>query len=289
MECADSNFRRQKHHLLIGETMKRLILAIVLFACIPFIYSANVPNILDNPVAVITGGTINGTTIGATTPAAGSFNPLNVGSVGTQAILQSDAANEISQRNGINAQANRLHNTFTDINNGEWYEQSWASNVLTIAAKANGSGTARRIDIVGTPTNDSAAAGAVGEVLSCVLTSGSAVSLTTATTANVCTINTLSAGDWDCNGMVDYTPGATTSITQLQQGLAVTSATLGGSDTFTGEATAAQIPTALTISLTIPLVRQSIAVATQIWLVARASFTASTLSAYGSMRCRRQR
>jgi hypothetical protein len=58
----------------------------------------------------------------------------------------------------------------------------------------------------GTATNDSAAAGQVGEVISSVVTSGVAVA--TGATATVGSI-ALTAGDWDVMGEVWFAPGST--------------------------------------------------------------------------------
>lgn len=58
-----------------------------------------------------------------------------------------DAANILAQRNGTNAQAFRLYNTFTDASNYERGFMNWASNVLEIGAEAAGTGTLRNIRI----------------------------------------------------------------------------------------------------------------------------------------------
>jgi hypothetical protein len=76
-----------------------------------------------------------------------------------------------------------------------------------------------------TSTNDSAAAGSLGEVLTATVASGSAVSLTTATSANIATLS-VTAGDWDCAAQVTHNAAATTSVTLLQIGISVTTATL---------------------------------------------------------------
>lgn len=62
-----------------------------------------------------------------------------------------DAAAILAQRNGTNAQAFRVYNTWTDASNGEWGAFGWktTSNTLTIGAQANGSGTLRKLQLVG--------------------------------------------------------------------------------------------------------------------------------------------
>jgi predicted nucleic acid-binding protein len=63
-----------------------------------------------------------------------------------------------------------------------------------------------------TQTNDSAAAGKVGEFITSNIVVGSAVALTTGTAANVTSVS-LTAGDWDVCGEVDLSTAATTNVT----------------------------------------------------------------------------
>lgn len=145
-------------------------------------------------------------------------------------------------------------------------------------------------NIVGTTTNDSATTGNIGEYQSTQNAGGGAlVALTTNTAANV-TSQSLSAGDWDVWGVVDYTFAATTSITALQQGISTTSATLSGQDTYASFVTAAMVPTnAKDMALNTPMVRKSLASTTTVYLVAKAVFTVDTCSAYGTIYARRVR
>lgn len=144
--------------------------------------------------------------------------------------------------------------------------------------------------IVGTTAANSANAGSVGEVATCTIATGSSVTLGTGTTSNVCSINTLSAGDWDCNGAVDFTFGATTSYTNLVGSISTTTATLGAQDSKFDYETAANVPTASAdATWVLPTVRVNISSATQVFLVAQATFSISSLKAYGTLRCRRMR
>lgn len=122
----------------------------------------------------------------------------------------------------------------------------------------------------------------IGEVISGVLASGSAVSLTTATAKTVTSIN-LPAGEWDIEGVVDFLPAGTTSITQLSHGVSETADTLGGQDTFGQLSIAANVPGANVIALPTPESRISLAAPATIYLIAKATFTVSTMTAYGSI------
>jgi hypothetical protein len=58
-------------------------------------------------------------------------------------------SNIIEMLNGTNAQTFRIYNTFTDASNYERGFMRWSSNVLQIGAEAAGTGTLRKIAIVG--------------------------------------------------------------------------------------------------------------------------------------------
>lgn len=63
--------------------------------------------------------------------------------IGGDAVLTRDAANTLAQRNGTNAQAFRLYNTYTDGSNYERALIGWSGNVFYVAPSAAGTGTAR--------------------------------------------------------------------------------------------------------------------------------------------------
>jgi hypothetical protein len=58
-----------------------------------------------------------------------------------------DAANILALRNGVNAQAYRIYNTFTDTSNYERAKFAWESNVLRIGTEKLGTGVARALEI----------------------------------------------------------------------------------------------------------------------------------------------
>lgn len=150
--------------------------------------------------------------------------------------------------------------------------------------------------VLGTTANDSASAGFLGEFVTATVATGSAVALVTGVTSNVTSIS-LTAGDWDVSGTVDLNFAATTSYTQLTAGISLTSATLAGqagggglgTDPNSAFATPAQVPTALPFSIEIAPVRISLSATTTVFLVANATFTVSTLAAFGTIRARRVR
>jgi hypothetical protein len=60
-------------------------------------------------------------------------------------FLVRDAANTLAQRNGVNAQAFNLYNTYTDASNYERGFMRFVSNVLQIGSEKLGTGTARAL------------------------------------------------------------------------------------------------------------------------------------------------
>jgi len=145
------------------------------------------------------------------------------------------------------------------------------------------------VAIVGTATNDNAAAGQYGEFVSTTVLSGASVALATGVSSNVASV-TLGAGDWDVSGCIAFTFGATTSYTNLAGGASsATGALPAQQNTFDYE-TAATVPTAgADMSWVIPTQRFSLSASTTIFLVAQGTFTVSTLKAYGIIRARRVR
>ncbi len=175
---------------------------------------------------------------------------------------------------------------------------SSASGILTSAELATmltdetGSGanvhetspTINTPNIVGTSTNDNAAAGSVGEFVSSTVTLGSPVALTTATAANITSIS-LTAGDWDVSGNTNvlYTGANTVSIGWIS----TTSATLPDADkryqiSITNAGTVVE-------AVGIATSRLSLAGTTTVYLSVSATFSTGGASGYGNIYARRRR
>lgn len=141
--------------------------------------------------------------------------------------------------------------------------------------------------VTGTTTNDTAAVGFIGEYVTAVIIKANAIALTTLVTANVTSIS-LTAGEWDVTGVIDFTPAATTTTVYMQGGISLTSAATGGQDTsFTNPFSIAT--TAVDSALPCPIVQLKLSATTTVFLIATASFAVSTLKAYGTIRARRVR
>lgn len=180
--------------------------------------------------------------------------------------------------------------------NGVWINDTAAAGVPNILrVSKNGSdfltvASSGAVSLFGSSTNDSAATGFVGEYVESAVASGSSVALTTATSANITSI-TLGAGDWDVRGAVLFTFGATTSYTNLIGDFSQTSATLDGvTSHYFDYTTPATVPTAaFDQAWAMPTARFSLSGSTTIFLVTQATFTVSTLKAYGRIHARRVR
>lgn len=140
--------------------------------------------------------------------------------------------------------------------------------------------------VAGTTTNDSAPAGYIGEFVSSLVASGSPVSLTNNTAANVTSIS-LTAGDWDVEGNVNFS-GTTATVTAGTGGISSTSATLptDGSEVYDGTVTTLLSDVS---SVTLPRKRMSLAATTTVYMVAKKAFSAGTVVAFGSLNARRVR
>jgi hypothetical protein len=139
--------------------------------------------------------------------------------------------------------------------------------------------------IVGTITNDSAAAGSIGEYISSYQASGVSLSTTTPTTI---TSISLTAGDWDVEGCVNVVPPAST-MQIIIAGISTTPATLP-TGTFSGLSEISHSTGFLaTVSLPTGSTRISIASTTTVYLVAEVGLSSGSATGGGSISARRRR
>lgn len=131
----------------------------------------------------------------------------------------------------------------------------------------------------GRNVNTAPSASMLGEEIRSAIASGSAVSLTTATAANVTSIS-LTAGIWDVSGLVMFTGTPTGGTPYFSASINTTSATQG---TLGDNAATSQTPpiSGADNALVVPTYRISLNSTTTTYLVARADFSSGTCSAYG--------
>jgi hypothetical protein len=138
--------------------------------------------------------------------------------------------------------------------------------------------------IVGTTTNDNANAGSYGEYLT---NNTSATSLTSGAPANAVSVS-LTAGDWDVQGVAQFNPAGSTTSTLRVVGINTVSATR---PTGLGQEVVEQLAAAAgTGQVSVcPVTRISIASTTTVYVVVLASFSVSTMTVDGFIRARRVR
>lgn len=143
--------------------------------------------------------------------------------------------------------------------------------------------------IIGTTTNDAAAALSVGEYLT-TSSNALATSVTTNTATDLLTLS-LTAGDWDVWGTVTYFGNGATVVLLSDAWVSTASATRPVSEfrqsfvfgaAFTPYATGP-------ISINAPMTRVSVASTTNVYLQAYSAFTTSTTTAGGAIYARRRR
>lgn len=154
------------------------------------------------------------------------------------------------------------------------------------------------VAVHGTNTNDSAAAGFVGETLTGTLVRSSATSLTTSTSKTITSIS-VTAGDWQICGGVQFKTAAGTSVTSLYAAASLTTNTLPAADTQfvpTSNEIRADIDEPATVPgsnsdtpLPFPCYRASFSGTTNLFLVANATFSVSTMTGYGFIQATRTR
>lgn len=146
--------------------------------------------------------------------------------------------------------------------------------------------------IVGTTTNDSANAGSVGEYITSTVLTGSAVSLSNGTAANVTSVS-LTAGDWMCAGNLAYNANGATTVAAASGWVSTVSAAFptvpnSGSYSTWAQATTVTVPNGMPV-LSLSPARFSLAGTTTVFLEGSSSFAANTMSIYGFIGCRRMR
>ncbi len=143
--------------------------------------------------------------------------------------------------------------------------------------------------IIGTTTNDSAAAGSVGEFISSVVAYPGA-SVTSGVAKNVTSIS-LTAGDWDVWGNILFAVANTTVVNQGIGWISTTSAALPSLEQvgWFQYGTGGMTSNSVSVAVTAPQQRISIASTTTIYLSTQANFTISTITASGFIYARRRR
>lgn len=159
-----------------------------------------------------------------------------------------------------------------------------AGDDTNVALVLNGKGN-EGTRIQGIANGGTVLSGYVGEVISSVIPSASATSLTTSTAKNVTSIS-LTAGDWDVYGnvLLVATSGGSVMTTQAAW-CSLTSATLPDSSLYNGVGSAAN-PLSFG-GFSAPFLRVNVSSTTTVYLGAYATFASGTVTACGGIYARR--
>lgn len=198
--------------------------------------------------------------------------------------FQASNAAESGSNVGSDLAVGRYNDAGTFVDNPFVITRSTGLTTIGILTVSGNLTPSQTNGIVGTTTNNNANAGSVGEYTTATNT---ATALTTATGAN-CTSVSLTAGDWDVQSVILFSPAATTSITALYSAVNTVSANPGSLGNYTKVASATQVPNNNSV-VTSPVVRISLSGTTTVFAVGRADFTVSTMTCDGFIRARRVR
>ncbi len=161
--------------------------------------------------------------------------------------------------------------------------QFWTAGIM--AASISGSNQA--FTAKGTNTNDSAAAGYIGEY---VVNRASNVNAPTSTQYGDVTSISLTAGDWDVSGVVNVTPGSGVAIVYALIGISITSGNSGAGLTFGDNQIDSVGPTATSdCGLSIPNYRIQLTGTTTVYLKMQAQYSSGTPLFSGRISARRAR
>jgi len=138
--------------------------------------------------------------------------------------------------------------------------------------------------LVGTTTNDNAAAGKVGEYIGSNIAAASAININNATETNLTSIS-LTAGDWDVWGNITYIPTGLSN--NFQSSISLVSST--GSDGSLKALTNAAATSGVPWGHNAPNQRLSLSGTTTIYLVGFLAFTTGTATFCGNLGARRAR
>ena len=140
----------------------------------------------------------------------------------------------------------------------------------------------------GNPTGTAAPAGAIGEYKNVVVAVVSATPITTATAVGLMSLS-LTAGDWDCYATASRNLTSSTSFTIMEASINATSGTIGtqGTEGTVINHTAANVFGVTGWDQLIGPVKELLSATTNVFLSVDDTFSASTSSGYGQLRCRR--
>lgn len=222
------------------------------------------------------------------------FWPSGGLSIGATAVAGADPGDGVLKINGVQASYISSDNAyfnggiFDSVGNSS--DDAGGDSAIFMGDNASG-GNWINISTIGLTTfavnnGGAASAGQLGEYVESKIAVGSAVSLTTATSANVTSIS-LTAGDWEVSSNVNFVETGTTA-TEIVAGVSSTTATVptDGTEVYNGSL---GVSISGKSSATPKSRRFLLGTTTTVYLTAKGTFSLGTLTAFGSIAARRIR
>lgn len=237
-------------------------------------------------------GTVSGTgfsnylasppAIGGTTAGSGAFTTLGASGI----LTSTNATQSTTSANGAITTAGGIGVTGNINVGGTITGGGTVTGVTGAFTNVTTSGTITPTypgGVVGNKTGSNVTAGSVGEYLT---NTTSGTSMTTSGSSYNCTSLSLTAGDWDVSGSVQFVPAAGTTVSGIDAGISTTSATLGALGSL--NTVAATLTTSISQYQSTPVVRENVSGTTTVYLVGQASFGTSTMTCNGFIEARRR-
>lgn len=210
---------------------------------------------------------------------------VNNGDIVAYSILDPSGASEVGFGTYTSSGTTLTRNPTTSTNANAAINMS-AASIVRISPRLQDIGTPGQRP--GTNTNDSAAAGNVGESIFPTISIPSAITLATTVTSNIIA-QTIGAGDWEIGGIVYFQGAGSPIISAAEADITITS---GTSPFNIGQANQIVPASPLTViqGVVVPPSPFSFSVTSSIFLTALASFTGGTsVKAFGALHARRAR
>jgi len=137
--------------------------------------------------------------------------------------------------------------------------------------------------IIGTTTNDNAAAGSVGEFITSIIPFSSPAAIVSLATTTITSLS-LTAGDWQVWGSIGFIPAATTNVRFAQVATNTIAGQIGPQETsyrLIMQSSGFVYGAGAYLSGAIPEEIYSVASTTTVFLTARIRYAISTLTAFG--------
>ncbi len=157
--------------------------------------------------------------------------------------------------------------------------------ITPVLGAATGTSVSLSSGILGTTAGGNASSGYVGEIISSVISSGSAVAINSSTAKDMTTIS-LTAGDWDVYGNISFV-GSTNNISLAILWASLTSGTLPDASLY--NLTYPNITFLNQYGSNVPYLRVSISMTTTVYITGYVVFATGTVSMQGGIYARRVR